>query len=105
MQFESNLKIIGAKRFKDTVDGTLYDNTKLFVEVQLNDQNGNAVGSAASEMQWGTSDNFAKIQHLSYPFVAKCTLEMVTNGKTTKTVVLNVQPVQAPQSAKPAQQG
>ncbi|MGR2663166.1 hypothetical protein ACUXVY_16405 [Chromobacterium haemolyticum] len=104
MQFESNLKIIGAKRFKDTVDGTLYDTTKLFVEVQLNDQNGNAVGSAASEMQWGTSDNFVKIQHLSYPFVAKCTLEMVTNGKTTKTVVLNVQPAQAPQSpAKPAQ--
>lgn len=105
MQFESNLKVIGAKRFKDTVDGTLYDNTKLFVEVQLNDQNGNAVGSAASEMQWGTSDNFAKIQHLTYPFVAKCTLEMVTNGKTTKTVVLNVQPVQASQPTKPAQQG
>ncbi|MEN2424906.1 hypothetical protein AA0N74_02515 [Chromobacterium vaccinii] len=99
MQFQTQLKILGAKRFKDTVDGTLYDTTKLFVEVNLNDNNGNAVGSASSEMQWGTSDNFAKISSLSFPFVAMCDMEMVTNGKTTKTVINDLRPVSA---AKPS---
>ncbi|ERE14014.1 hypothetical protein [Pseudogulbenkiania ferrooxidans] len=99
MQFQTQLKILGAKRFKDTVDGTLYDTTKLFVEVNLNDNNGNAVGSASSEMQWGTSDNFAKISALSFPFLALCDMEMVTNGKTTKTVINDLRPVTA---AKPS---
>ncbi|MEW4339137.1 hypothetical protein [Chromobacterium vaccinii] len=95
MQFQAQLKIIGAKRFRDTVDGTLYDNTKLFVEVSLNDNNGNAVGSASSEMQWGTSENFAKISSLQFPFMAQCQMEMVTNGKTNKTVITDLRPVTA----------
>ncbi|PRP71050.1 hypothetical protein BUE93_08840 [Chromobacterium amazonense] len=93
MQFQTQLKILGAKKFRDTVDGVLYDNTKLFVEVNLNDNNGNAVGSASSEMQWGTSENFAKIASLQFPFLANCEMEMVTNGKTTKTVINDVRPV------------
>ncbi|OQS44022.1 hypothetical protein B0T49_21765 [Chromobacterium violaceum] len=95
MQFQAQLKIIGAKRFRDTVDGTLYDNTKLFVEVSLNDNNGNAVGSASSEMQWGTSENFAKISALQFPFMAQCQMEMVTNGKTNKTVITDLRPITA----------
>ncbi|AOZ49036.1 hypothetical protein [Chromobacterium vaccinii] len=92
MRFQTQMKVIGAKRFKDTVDGTLYDNTKLFVEVPLNDQNGNAVGTAAQEMAWGDSANFEKIKNLPFPFLAMCELEMVTNGKTSKTVIVGVTP-------------
>ncbi|MDF0607293.1 hypothetical protein HZU77_016940, partial [Neisseriaceae bacterium TC5R-5] len=88
-------------RFKDTVEGVLYDSTKIYVDVPLNDQNGNAVGCATNEIQWGNSDNFAKIAGLTFPFPAEVTMEMVTNGKTNKTVVLEVKPL-APIPAKPA---
>jgi hypothetical protein len=55
MQFQTCLKVMGAKFFNDVVEGTKYDNTKVFVETPMNEQSGNAVGFAAAEYQWGTS--------------------------------------------------
>ncbi|POA98059.1 hypothetical protein C2134_13635 [Chromobacterium sinusclupearum] len=99
MQFTNVMKIMGAKRFNDVVDGTRYDNTKLFAEVKLNDKTGNAIGFAASEFEWGTSENFSQISNLKFPFMAECEMEMVTNGKVSKTVIHSLRPV----TAQPAQ--
>lgn len=97
MQMKARLTVMGAKFFNDTVDGQKYDNTKVFIQTPMNEQTGTAVGFAAAEYQWGTSDNYAKIKGLSYPFEADCVIEMVTNGKVQKPVLVSVTPVAAVQ--------
>ncbi len=108
MQFNTRMKVMGAKFFNDVVEGTKYDNTKVFVETPMNEQGGNAVGFAAAEYQWGTSENFQKIKSLPFPFEADCVLEMTTNGKQTKTILISItpvaraaSPVAAPAAVKP----
>ena len=103
MQFKARMTVMGAKCFNDVVEGTKYDNTKVFIETPMNEQGGNAVGFAAAEYQWGTSDNFHKIKGLNFPFDADCVIEMVTNGKQQKPVLVALAPVSAPAAVK--QQG
>jgi hypothetical protein len=96
MQFVSKANVTGAKRFNDTVEGTKYDTTTVFVEVAMDDRNGNAKGMATQPFPWGTSENYARIAHLPFPFEAELTFEMVTNGKGAgKQVLVSMKPIQA----------
>lgn len=96
MQFVSKAIITGAKRFNDTVEGTKYDSTTVFVEVAMDGRNGNAMGKATQPFPWGTSENYARIAHLPVPFEAELTFEMVTNGKGAgKQVLVGMKPIQA----------
>lgn len=88
--------ILGAKRSKGSLDnGNTYNSTKIYAQTAMEQKDGQ-VGYSASEFNWGDSSNFEKIAHLKFPFPANVDLEFSTNGKTTKFVVLDVQPIQTP---------
>jgi hypothetical protein len=99
MQFSIKATVLGAKMFKDQIDGKQFDITKIFVQQDLDSSRGTAKGFAVTEYSWGTSDNFKAIQHNPFPFEAELTVEMVTTGKNQKINVLHCKPI-AVSSAK-----
>ena len=97
MKFPARIIITGVKRSKGTLEnGNPYDSTKVYVQTTLDDSKGNGAGSATAEYNWGTSDNYAKIEHLfkaGRPVEFDAELEIVTNGKTQRTQVTDLRPV------------
>ncbi|QNM98687.1 hypothetical protein [Chitinimonas koreensis] len=85
--------VCGANFFNDTVEGTAYNFTKLFVIVPMDSSRGNAKGFATTEYRYDSSDLFHKIQHLPFPHEADLILETVTNGKTKRELVRDYKPV------------
>lgn len=101
MQFPIRAVVLGAKMFKDQIEGKQFDVTKIFVQQELDASRGTAKGFAVTEYSWGTSDNFRSIQHNPFPFEAELTVEMVTTGKNQKINVLHCKPLAvAPAAAK-----
>lgn len=82
--------ITGAKPSKGDMEGRHYDSTKIYVQTKMDNK---GRGFATSEYNWGDSTNFDKIKDLTYPFMAKVQLEMVTSGKSTRIIVTDVQPL------------
>jgi hypothetical protein len=94
MQFTTRAKVLGMKMFNDSLEGKTYDFTKLFVESELDESRGVAKGFTAVEYDFGSSQEFHKMKHLSFPFSADLTIELVTTGKTSKQRILSMKPVQ-----------
>ena len=92
----STITVIGAKRSKGEIEGKPYDHTTIYTQDSLDQKNGDAIGSAGSEYRWGTSDNFLKIAGLKPPFNADVKLEMITTGKSTKMIILDLTPIPLP---------
>jgi hypothetical protein len=94
MQFQSDVKVLGMKSNKGTLDsGATYDSTKVYVEVPLDDTRGNAKGFAVAEYNLGDSLEFEKYKHLPFPFVGRATLEIVTTGKVQHTRFVDLRPL------------
>lgn len=97
MKFTSRVTVTGIKRSKGTLEsGQAYDSTKVYVSTDLDDSKGNGAGSATVEYTWGTSENFDKIAHLfkgGRPIEFDIDFEIVTNGKTQRTQVVDLRPV------------
>lgn len=85
--------ITGAKRSKGEMEGRPYDSTKIYVQTKMNDQNGEMLGFATTEYNWGLSDNFEKLRPHKFPMQANIDLELITNGKSSKVIVNDVQPI------------
>ncbi|RQS08978.1 hypothetical protein DIE07_17240 [Burkholderia sp. Bp9002] len=93
MRFKSDVKVLGMKSSKGQMDnGTAFDSTKVYTETALDDSKGTAKGFAVAEFTLGTSVEFDKYKHLPFPFEATAELEIVTNGKTQKTVMHSLTP-------------
>lgn len=86
--------ITGAKRSKGEMEGRPYDSTKIYVQTKMNSDGGEMVGFATTEYNWGLSDNFDKISAHKFPMQADVDMELVTSGKGSKIVVLDVNPIQ-----------
>jgi hypothetical protein len=80
MQITQEFRVCGAKCFNGDVEGKKYDSTTLFVEMDLSERGGNAVGKNTVEMKFGKSDEFEKMKHLPFPLVAELTLNLTTKG-------------------------
>lgn len=93
MKFTTQAVVVGAKAFRDTVEGKPYDSTTLFVQMELDERNGNAKGYAVNEMKWGVSDNFHAIKHNEFPIQCELEIELVTSGKAQKQVVVACKPI------------
>ncbi|ABM40967.1 conserved hypothetical protein, putative phage associated protein [Acidovorax sp. JS42] len=88
MKFNQTIQVVGMKSSKGQLEsGMAYDSTKVYALMPLDDSKGTAKGSAVSEFILGTSEEFQKYKHLPFPFTAEAEMEMVTNGKTMKTVM------------------
>lgn len=96
---KSEFTILGAKFFKDTVEGTAYDSTTLFVVMPVDDSTGRSVGTNTKDMKFGTSDEYHKLKHLPFPLQAELTYDLVTNGKAVTMLIKGFKPIQA---VKPA---
>lgn len=102
MKFQAQMTIVGMKSNKGQMDnGQAFDSTKVYALTDMDTSKGNAVGQATAEYAIGTSEELLKYKHLPFPFVAIADCEVVTNGKTQKTVIHALKPV-ADQKAKAA---
>lgn len=105
MKFTSTIKVTGMKFSKGTMDnGQAFDSTKVFVETELDSSKDTAMGTACAEYGLGKAEEYQKYKHLAdaFPFMAVAEMEIVTNGKTQKTVIHSLKPVE---TAKPAASG
>lgn len=92
MRFQAEVIVEGIKRSKGEMEGVKYDSTKFYVKTDLDDRTGNAKGSATTEYSMGTSEEFAKYEHLPFPFKGMGTFNQVTTGKVTKLVLEELKP-------------
>lgn len=100
MQFNAQVIVTGVKRSKGEMEGRPYDSTKVYVQTVLDASKGDAFGFAGNEYNWGTSTNFEKLAGQKFPFEGTASFEVVTNGKTQKTILLDLKPnVQAVKTA------
>lgn len=96
MKFQSNIRVVGMKSSKGTLEnGTPYDSTKVYALVDMDASKGNALGQSSSEFTLGTSEEIKKFEKVPFPFDAVAEMELVTNGKTSKTVMHGLKPVAA----------
>jgi len=94
MRFQLQLTVVGMKANKGQMDnGQAFDSTKVFALTDMDGSKGNAWGQATAEYNIGTSEEAGKYKHLPFPFVAMADCEIVTNGKTQKTVIHALKPV------------
>lgn len=100
MKFQSRLVVLGMKASKGTLDnGTGFDSTKVYVQTALDDSKGMGKGFATAEYNFGTSEEFHKYKHNPFPLECDAQLEIVTNGKTQKTVINALKPVSTAKAA------
>lgn len=101
MKFNQKIHVVGMKSSKGQLEnGTAYDSTKVYALVDLDASKGTAKGMASSEFTLGTSEEFPKFKHLPFPFEADAEMEIVTNGKTQKTVMHSLTPTARAAAAK-----
>lgn len=92
MKFTSNITVVGIKSSKGEFEGRAFDSTKVYALIDLDTSKGTAKGQAVAEYTFGDSTEFDKFKHLPFPFKAVADVEIVSNGKTTKTVVHGIKP-------------
>jgi hypothetical protein len=103
MKFSSRITVTGIKASKGNLEnGTPYDSTKLYVKTDLDDSKSMAKGSATAEYAFGTSDEYHKYKHLPFPIECDAELEIVTNGKAQKTVIVSLKPIEMTKAPKVA---
>lgn len=101
MRFNQIIQVVGMKASKGQLEnGTGYDSTKVYALIGLDDSKGTAKGMSATEFNLGTAAEFESFKHLSFPFTAEVEMEMVSNGKTMKTVMHKLTPKSAPSASK-----
>ena len=91
MLLKSNVIVRGARPTKGDYNGRPYDNTKVYIETEIK-AGERASGSVTSEYGWGSSDNYDRIEKLEYPFKAEAVMQIVSNGKDTRTILIDLIP-------------
>ena len=91
MLLKSNVIVRGARPSKGDYNGRAYDSTKVFAQSELQEGE-NFAGFVSTDYTWGTSFNFERIKGLEYPFKAKATMKSVSNGKDSKTILVDLVP-------------
>jgi hypothetical protein len=95
MKFTSRVTVMGMKASKGQLEnGMAYDSTKIYVQTDLDDSKGMGKGFASVEYNFGTSEEYGKYKHLPFPIECDAELEIVTNGKTQKTQIISLKPLQ-----------
>ena len=95
MNFTSRITVLGIKGSKGVLEsGQAYDSTKIYVQTTLDDSKGMGKGFATAEYNFGTSDEYHKYKHLPFPLECDAEIEIVTNGKTQKTQIVSLKPIE-----------
>lgn len=96
---ELTVEVMGMKAFKGVIDGKSIDSGTLFARVKLTQKQNEAGknfkgGEAMEEWKVPSAEHVFRMQHLSFPFVAKLEVERLSNGSETKEVVVDVRPAE-----------
>ncbi len=93
MRFQTEIHVVGMKASRGTLEnGSAYDSTKVYALADLDTSRGTARGMAVAEYSYGDSQNFEAFRHAEFPMMCTATVEMVSNGRTQKTVILDLKP-------------
>lgn len=95
MKFKSEVNVTGIKRAKGDFEGTAYDSTTIYIEVGMDETQGNARGMATQDFKIGTSAEYDKFVSIPLPFKAMAEFELTTNGKTQRQRVVSLVPVRS----------
>ncbi|HFC8464972.1 TPA: hypothetical protein ACFP4A_000200 [Neisseria subflava] len=93
MIFTMQGQIVGVKKFSGQIEGKAFDYCRLIVATPLDSTQGNALGSSATEYDFGTSANFEQFKTAQFPIDANLNVEIVTTGKTQKLKVHGFQTI------------
>lgn len=96
MQMQIQGQIMGVKRFSGQIEGKNFDYCRVIVATPLDSTQGNALGSATTEYDFGASTNFDQFKAHQFPIDANLSVEVVTNGKTQKLKITAFQPKNTP---------
>ena len=96
MQMQIQGQIMGVKRFSGQIEGKNFDYCRVIVATPLDSTQGNALGSATTEYDFGASTNFEQFKAHQFPINANLSVEVVTNGKTQKLKITAFQPKNTP---------
>ena len=96
MQMQIQGQIMGVKRFSGQIEGKNFDYCRVIVATPLDSTQGNALGSATTEYDFGASTNFEQFKVHQFPIDANLSVEVVTNGKTQKLKITAFQPKNTP---------
>lgn len=92
MQFKSIVTVTGLKKFKGDVEGSSYDSTTVYIQMDIDETKKTARGYATQDYNIGTSEEFDRLAAVKLPFEAEATFEMTTNGKTQRQRVVALVP-------------
>ncbi|TWV80176.1 hypothetical protein [Moraxella sp. VT-16-12] len=87
MRMKSDFVLTGAKPFNETIEGKVFDQCKIFLELTLSDGN----GKCTVEYVWGDHTNYKHFENLALPVDVLVDFELVTTGKRQKTIIHDVQ--------------
>lgn len=96
MQMQIQGQIMGVKRFSGQIEGKNFDYCRVIVATPLDSTQGNALGSATTEYDFGPSTNFEQFKAHQFPIDANLSVDVVTNGKTQKLKITSFQPKNTP---------
>ena len=85
--------ITGAKSSKGEMEGRPYDSTKIYVQTRMDPTKGTMIGTVTEQYDWGLSTNFDILKNLKFPIQANVEFEQASSGKSSKTIVMDVQPI------------
>lgn len=90
------VKVLGIKKFKGEVEGQHHDTSTIFVVMKQDESKGTARGYVGQDLRYGLSDNYDKLQHLTFPLEADIEIETVSNGKgSMRSIITDLKPVTA----------
>lgn len=92
MQMHITGQVMGVKRFSGLIDGKSFDYCRVIVSTPLDESQGNALGSSASEYDFGNSSNFERFKGFQFPFDSDLTVELVASGKGQKLKIIDFKP-------------
>lgn len=95
---QGKFTVVGGSAFNDTIDGRLYNHTKLNVLVPYPSTNKNAFGQDTISATYGTHENFVKFQGRQTPFIIDAEYEVTTKG--IEFITVKFDPIQQPQPSK-----
>ena len=99
MQMQSDVVVTAFKASKGEMEGKPFDSTKVYIETGM--QSGErSKGIVSTEYTQGTSDNYDKIEALDPPFKAKAIMQQVSNGRTSKIILIDLIPEKSPVAQK-----
>lgn len=94
---EMSLRVLGARHFKDTIEGKAHDFTKVRLEVSVPRNSTAEIGTNVVEAGYGDASRFADLKKLKFPCMCIVDLEPSSKGYD---VIGDIRPVKGPEGAK-----